>query len=93
MKILITGACGQLGNELRTVLANGGGELGAIPEKLLHATVIGTDVAAAPGVEALVITDRLQVAVFLRRCQPDVVINCAAYTNVNGCESHQQDAY
>ena len=93
MKILITGASGQLGNELRTVLAQGSGELGPIPEKLAHATVIGTDVTAAPGVEALDITDRHQVAAFLRHCQPDVVINCAAYTNVNGCETHQADAY
>ncbi len=93
MKILITGACGQLGSELRATLAAGRGELGPIPEKLLHATVIATDVAAAPGVEALDITDRHQVAGFLRRCQPDVVVNCAAYTNVNGCESHQQAAF
>lgn len=93
MKILITGACGQLGTELRTTLAAGAGELGPIPEKLRHATVVGTDVTASEGVEALDITDRHQTAVFVRRCQPDIVINCAAYTNVDGCESHQQDAF
>lgn len=93
MKIVITGACGQLGTELRRMLAAGKGELGPIPEKLVRATVIGTDVAAAPGVEKLDITQRHEVAAFLRRQQPDVVINCAAYTNVNGCETHQKDAF
>ncbi len=93
MKILITGALGQLGTELRSQLAAGGGELGPIPEKLANATVIPTDMLAAPGVEALDITDRHQVAAYLRRTQPDVVINCAAYTNVNGCESNQQAAF
>lgn len=93
MKILITGACGQLGTELRNVLAAGASELGPIPEKLRHATVVSTDMVASEGVEALDITDRHQTAAFLRRSQPDVVINCAAYTNVDGCESHRQEAF
>lgn len=93
MKILITGACGQLGSELRATLAAGEGELGCVPQALQGAQVIGTDLAAAPGVEALDITDRGQVMAFLQRCRPDVVINCAAYTNVNGCESNRQAAF
>ncbi len=93
MKILITGALGQLGTEIRAQLAAGGCVLGNIPEKLQNATIIGTDMVAAPGIEQLDISDRHQVAGYLRRTKPDVVINCAAYTNVNGCESHQADAY
>lgn len=93
LKIIITGANGQLGTELRRTLATGVGELGAVPEKLQHATVLGTDVTEQGDIEHLDITDRHEVAGFLRRQQPDVVLNCAAYTNVNGCETHAKDAF
>ena len=36
MKVLITGANGQLGTELRRCFARGRTELGPLPEKLLH---------------------------------------------------------
>lgn len=91
MKILITGSGGQLGNELCKILKNGVSELGEIPQSLKHATVIGTDVC--DGAQKLDITNMKEVRVFLRRNQPDVVINCAAFTNVNGCESQQQAAF
>ncbi len=40
MKVLITGANGQLGTELRRCFARGRTELGPLPEKLLHASVV-----------------------------------------------------
>lgn len=87
MKILITGAKGQLGSELVKVLKNGVSELGPIGEKLMRSTVIPTDV------DELDITNRHEVAVFVRHHNPDVIISCAAYTNVDGCETNCDDAF
>ena len=92
MKLLITGAAGQLGTELRRQLAEGGSALGPMPEKLRHATVIATDVGQ-PGFENLDITDRHAVAAFVRRHQPDAILSCAAYTNVDGCETDRDGAF
>ena len=78
MKILITGCRGQLGTELQHQLAEEGCLLGPLPERLRKATVIPVDV------DELDITDREATINYIRRHQPDTVINCAAFTNVNG---------
>lgn len=49
--------------------------------------VVGMDI------EELDITDINQTLGILRENNPDVVINCAAYTNVDGCESNEELAY
>ena len=87
MKILITGCRGQLGTELQRQLAAEGCVLGPPPERLRKATVIPVDV------EELDITDREATISYIRRHQPDTVINCAAFTNVNGCETQRDAAY
>lgn len=87
MKILITGCRGQLGTELQRQLAAEGCVLGPLPERLRKATVIPVDV------EELDITDRDATISYIRRHQPDTVINCAAFTNVNGCETQRDAAY
>lgn len=87
MKVLITGCNGQLGTELQKQLHEGTSEIGPLPEKLKNATVIATDV------DTLDITDREEVVAFVRRHQPDVIISCGAYTNVDGCEQHPEDAF
>ena len=87
MKILITGASGQLGTEIQRQLKNGGSALGSVPERLQNATVIATDVAE------LDITDRDATIAFVRRHQPDTIISCAAFTNVDGCETNQEAAF
>ena len=68
MKILITGASGQLGTELQRQLKEGGSSLGPLPERLKNATVLSTDVPE------LDITDRTATIAFVRRHQPDTVI-------------------
>ncbi len=87
MKILITGASGQLGTEIQRQLKNGGSALGPVPERLKNATVIATDV------NELDITDRDTTIAFVRRHQPDTIISCAAFTNVDGCETNPEAAF
>ena len=87
MKILITGCNGQLGTELQAQLRRGVSELGPIPDRLKNATVLPVDVAQ------LDITDRAEVINFVRRHQPDTIINCAAFTNVDGCETSKDAAF
>lgn len=76
MNILVTGANGQLGNELRR-LSSGSGQ---------H--FIFTDVNEIPGVETvhLDITDLEAVRLITESEKVDVIVNCAAYTNVEKAE-------
>ncbi len=87
MKILITGAKGMLGTQAAEDLNRGYTELGPIPARFAGAEVICADV------DTLDITDKSATEKFMSEHRPDVVINCAAYTNVDGCESHQDDAF
>ena len=76
MHILITGANGQLGNEMR-VLSN---------EHPRH-TYFFTDVAE------LDITDKQAVCRFVADNRIDLIVNCAAYTNVDRAEEDEPAAY
>ncbi len=72
--VLITGANGQLGNEMR--------RLGAVsPNNYIY-----TDVAE------LDITNAAAVSQFVRDNKVDVIVNCAAYTNVDKAESDEVTA-
>ena len=77
MNILVTGANGQLGNELR-IVARGSN----------HKFVF-TDVVEAPGQETvhLDITDLEAVRELVKLEAIDVIVNCAAYTNVDKAET------
>ena len=85
MKILITGANGQLGTELQRVLRDMRAEIGPLPVDYRDAEVV------ALGSGELDITDENAVASELAKGY-DIVINAAAYTNVDGCESNTKDA-
>ena len=87
MKILITGSAGMLGTQVVCDLTRGYTELGEVPAALKGAEVITADV------DTLDITDKAATEKYMEEARPDVVINCAAYTNVDGCESHQDDAF
>ena len=87
MRILITGANGQLGTELKKQLEQGKCSLGEIPDRFRNTTVDAIDLAE------LDLTDKYAVKEYLRNGSYDIVFNCAAYTNVDGCESHREDAY
>ncbi|CUP16420.1 MULTISPECIES: dTDP-4-dehydrorhamnose reductase [Clostridium] len=87
MKILITGSNGQLGNELQKIVSTGKAEIGAVSEEIKNAEVFAMDV------DILDITNLEQVKKVLNEVKPDVVINCAAATNVDGCEANQDLAF
>ena len=87
MKIMIIGHKGQLGTELLNCLKNGNSEIGPLPKDFQAAEIVGADI------DTLDITDSRLVSAYINAEKPDVVINCAAYTNVDGCESHPEDAY
>lgn len=87
MKILITGSKGQLGNELQDIIKTGKAEIGHVSEEIKNAEVFPLDV------EELDITNLEQVKSVLNEIKPDVVINCAAATNVDGCETNKDLAF
>ncbi len=80
-KILLTGCNGQLGRALRKEY-----------EKK-EVTLINTDVVEGDGVIALDITNIDAVVKLIEEKRPDVIINCAAHTNVDACEVEWDAAY
>ena len=89
MKILITGVYGQLGSELTEIISNMKSEIGAIPEEYLGAEVIGVDI------DTLDLSDSEAMSVFAsaHKINPfDLIINCAAMTNVDACETDYEAA-
>lgn len=87
MKIVITGANGQLGKELQKIIMSGEAEIGKLSNEIVSAEVFAADV------ETLDITNLEQVKRYLNEVKPDVVINCAAFTNVDGCEENIDAAF
>ena len=89
MKILITGSKGQLGSELIRVISDRRSELGAIPEDFWGAEITGVDI------DDLDISDAAALEAFAAPCREtpfDLIINCAAMTNVDACETDYEAA-
>jgi len=80
MNILVTGANGQLGNEMRIV------------SKGSKDRYIFTDVVEAEGQETTIldITNLDAIRRIVKDNNVQVIINCAAYTNVDAAESNQE---
>ena len=87
MKVLITGCNGQLGNELQKQLSKGHSEPGDIPSQLKNSEVIPIDI------DTLDLSEADAVMTFIQEHRPDIIFNCAAYTNVDGCETNTETAY
>ena len=87
MKILITGSNGQLGTELQKLLRRVSSTLGSLPACLDNAEVVAIDV------NDLDITDAEATTGCIKSIKPDAVINCAAYTNVDACETDRDTAF
>jgi len=80
-KILVTGCNGQLGRAIRKAYEQD------------EVTFVNTDIMEGEGVIALDITKIEQVMALVLAEKPDVIINCAAHTNVDGCEKEWDLAY
>ena len=80
MNILITGANGQLGNEMRLIAQDS------------HDNYIFTDVNQVEGVDTtyLDITDLEAVRRLVAEHGVGVIVNCAAWTNVDACETDER---
>lgn len=88
MRILITGAHGQLGNELKRLLESGQAEIGPISSAYKDAEVDYIDI------DELDISNHEAVdAWFVAHDPYDLVINGAAMTNVDGCEKYFDQAF
>jgi dTDP-4-dehydrorhamnose reductase len=74
MRILVTGAGGMLGHDVRAAAHAAGHEPIALPRAELD------------------ITDAAAVAAAVARARPDAVLNCAAWTNVDGAEAQEAQA-
>ena len=72
MNILVTGANGQLGNEIRIVSRKS-------TDRYLFTDVAELDITDAAAVEQMVLENQVQV-----------IINCAAYTNVDQAEDNRE---
>lgn len=80
MNILITGANGQLGNEMRIISRNS------------NDNYIFTDVNQAEGVETIYldITNLDAIREMVAEQKVDAIVNCAAWTNVDGAEDSEK---
>jgi len=87
MNILITGAKGQLGSQLLAIIMRGSSEIGPVSPLLKSAVVIGEDS------KGLDITNLSTVKEYVRRVKPDIIMNPAAYTDVDGCELNPDHAF
>ncbi len=75
MKLLITGAAGQLGSSLLQALSTEKIEFYSFSKAELN------------------ICDIKPTEKIITEIMPDIIVNCAAYTNVDGCESNEALAY
>lgn len=87
MNILITGAKGQLGNELIRCLNTMQAEIAPLPKVYNNCKYDPVDK------DTLDISDKVAVDSWFAAHSYDLVINCAAATNVDACETNEKAAY
>ena len=85
MNILVTGANGQLGKCIRDKVKS----LKETENTYIYSDVVGSDDADT---EYLDIVDEEMVKKFVKNSHINVIINCAAYTNVDKAENDYEDA-
>lgn len=73
MNVLVTGANGQLGNEMRRIAASG-----TTPHRYIFTDVAELDITDPAAIEAMMTAE-----------QVNAIVNCAAYTNVDKAEDDE----
>lgn len=81
MNILVTGCNGQLGRSFRRAMSSS------------EHQCVWTDVREENGIIALDITDPVMVRSAVSRWSIELIVNCAAYTNVNKAEEEEDLAF
>lgn len=76
MNVLVTGANGQLGNEMRRIAAGG-----TTPHRYIFTDVAELDITDPAAIEAMMGAE-----------QVEAIVNCAAYTDVDKAEDHAAEA-
>ncbi|WP_123054641.1 dTDP-4-dehydrorhamnose reductase [Clostridium sp. JN-1] len=87
MKLLVTGAKGQLGRQITSIIENKKSQLGEIDKVYYDVELKGV------GSKELDITKLDDVLKLIYDFKPGVIINCAAYTNVDKCETDRDNAF
>jgi dTDP-4-dehydrorhamnose reductase len=90
MKILVTGACGQLGNEMQLLAKENLQHDWFFTDIVPSASVSVND--GAPVVSTLDITSPSSVGAFVEEHSIDLIVNCAAYTAVDRAEADVEKA-
>ena len=86
MRIMITGSGGQLGTELLRQIRGGESVLGTIPNEYADAEL------SFPEIDELNLCDEQAVKEHIAAFRPEIVLHCAAMTNVDGCEDVPEQA-
>jgi len=86
MKVLITGANGLLGERVTALLSQ---------EYTLLTTDLQAGLLFSSNIPYLMldITDQAEVFEIVKEFEPDILVNCAAYTNVDGAEKFKEKAH
>ncbi len=93
MHLFITGIKGQLGSELARQAAEPPEGLRSVPERSRVGKPSGGFRVAGNDLPALDITDLAQTRAAIAAARPDVVLHCAAFTDVDGAARQPDLAY
>ncbi len=87
MKVFVTGVCGQLGHDVVNELVKRGHEgIGTDIQPVYSGVQDGSAVTTAPYIQ-MDITNKDSVYKIINEINPDAIIHCAAWTNVDGAEA------